>query len=74
MAADDLGEVLFEIRAFGMSARVAAVHVETNTEVVVVCPATYTEFSMRQAALRKLRTVVAKKRRDEPPKGRWHGL
>ncbi len=72
--AEDLGEVLFEIRAYGRSARVAALHVASNTEVVVVCPATYTEYSMQQAAIRKLRAIVEKKRRDEPPKGRWHGL
>lgn len=59
-ANEGLGEVLFEIRARGMSARVAAIHVATNTEVVVVCPATLHRLSMQQAALRKLRFVLQK--------------
>jgi len=64
MADDDLGTVYFEIQFFGTSARVAAIHARTNTEVQVVCPATYSEFSMHQAALRKLRYVL--KKRDKP--------
>lgn len=61
MAASQLGEVLFEIQMLGNSARVAAIHVKSNTEVVVVCPSHYTEFSMTQAALRKLRRVLETK-------------
>lgn len=57
----DGDQVLFEIRVMGASARVAAIHVRTNTEVQVVCPASYARFSMEQAAVRKLKYVLARK-------------
>lgn len=59
----DLGEVLIEITFIGSTARVAAIHVATNVEVRVVCPASYKQFSLEQAALRKLRYVL---KRDRP--------
>ncbi|MGC2854238.1 DUF6898 family protein [Novispirillum sp. DQ9] len=57
---NDLGEVLVELHTIGASTRVSAIHVATNTEVQVVCPTSYTRFSMTQAALRKLRYVLGK--------------
>lgn len=57
----DLGEVLVEFTTIGASTRVSAIHVPSNTEVQVVCPRSYTTFSMTQAALRKLRYVLGKK-------------
>ncbi|GAB3456942.1 DUF6898 family protein [Insolitispirillum peregrinum] len=56
-----LGEVLFEIKVFGASARVSALHVSSNTEVTVICPANLHKTSMQQAALRKLRFMLEKK-------------
>jgi hypothetical protein len=53
-----LGEVLIEISVVGASARVAAIHVASNTEVVAICPAKLHRVSMEQAALRKLRFVL----------------
>lgn len=58
---DDLGEVLFEIRVIGASAKVSVLHVASNTEVSIVCPATLHRVSMQQAALRKLRFVLEKR-------------
>ena len=54
-------EVLFEIVLCGNSAQVAAIHVPTNTEVRVICPATLPEKAMHQVALRKLLWVLQKK-------------
>lgn len=59
-AGENLGEVLFEIHAIGNSAKVCALHVATNTEVSVICPANLHRSSMQQAALRKLRFVLEK--------------
>lgn len=56
----DGDQVLFEIRVIGTSARVSAIHVRTNLEVQVICPANYKRFSMEQAALRKLRFMLSK--------------
>lgn len=53
-------EVLFEVFLSGSSARVAAIHVPTNTEVRVICPATLPEKAMQQLALRKLLWVLRK--------------
>jgi hypothetical protein len=63
---DIQGEVLFEFRVLGNAVRVAAIHAPTNTEVVVVCPVSYTEFSMRQAALRKLRRALERRAAGDP--------
>lgn len=57
---DDLGEVYLEFQAVGHAVRVSAIHAATGKEVQVVCPATYSQFSMQQAALRKLRYVLSK--------------
>lgn len=56
-------EVLFEICLFGHSAQVAAIHVPTNTEVRIICPATLPGEAMQQLALRKLLWVLKKKQR-----------
>jgi hypothetical protein len=53
-----LGEVLIEVSVVGASARVAAIHVASNTEVIVVCPAKMHRMYMEQAALRKLKFVL----------------
>lgn len=75
MAAEISGDVYFEIRTVGNVARVAAIHAPTNIEVVVVCPLHLTEFSMHQAALRKLRHVLEQSQKSPAPaRGRWHGL
>lgn len=55
-------QVLFEFAQNGTSVRAAAIHVRTNTEAVVVCPASYTRFSMEQAVLRKLRFILRRQR------------
>lgn len=57
---ESLGEVLFEIQVFGASARVTAIHVASNTEVMVICPANLHRSSMQQAAIRKLRYVLGR--------------
>lgn len=61
----DLSEVLFEFQFFGSSTRVSAIHVATNTEIQVVCPSHYSQFSMEQAALRKLRFVLKRKAEEK---------
>ncbi|HTN63190.1 MAG TPA: hypothetical protein VL147_16840 [Devosia sp.] len=57
------GEVLFEFVQIGPQMRVAAIHVPTGTEVIVITPAAATRTQMQQVALAKLR----KKLGDVPP-------
>ncbi len=58
---DDANEVLFEIVVMGNAVKVSAVHVATNTEVVVMGSPAMTEFTLKQNALRKLRAALARK-------------
>jgi hypothetical protein len=53
-------EVIFEIRRIGNSAKVTAVDVETGIEATVAGPAYSSDFSLEQAARRKLAYVLAK--------------
>ncbi len=57
------GEVLFEFRHLGNVVKVSAIHVDTNTEVSLVGAPTAGEHGLKQAAMRKLAYVLAK--RDE---------
>jgi hypothetical protein len=56
---DKSGEVLFEFRQLGIQTRVAAIHVASGTEVVVIAPATATPLQMQNLALAKLRRRLA---------------
>lgn len=58
-------EVIFEIRRIGAVAKATAIDVETGIEVSVTGPANAAEFSLREAARRKLVYVLAK--RGVPP-------
>ena len=62
MAEVDPGEVLFEMRRIGNSVRVSAIHVLSDTEVVLVGPAGAGTHGLKMAALRKLTYVMAQKR------------
>lgn len=42
--------------------RVAALHVDTNTEVIIAGPVTAPQAALRNTALQKLRYVLAKKK------------
>jgi hypothetical protein len=53
------GEVLFEFKQLGQQMRVAALHVATNTEVVVITPSTATPLQMQTLALAKLKAKLA---------------
>jgi hypothetical protein len=54
-------DVIFEFYRVGNSVKVSAVDTETLTEVSVVGPATASETTLRQNALRKLEFVLAKR-------------
>lgn len=60
------GEVLFEFRQVGATVRVAALHPETGTEVVVVGPAHAARADLERLALRKLERALAS--RENPDK------
>lgn len=64
MAAPSSDEVLFEIRILGNSAQVSAIHVPTNTEVKVVCPAALPAVLMQKAALRRLLWVLSRPKKS----------
>jgi hypothetical protein len=53
------GEVLFEFRQLGAQMRVAAIHSDSGTEVVVITPASATQFQMQTLALAKLKAKLA---------------
>ena len=53
------GEVLFEFRQLGAQMRVSAIDPVTNTEVVVITPATATPLQMQTLALAKLKAKLA---------------
>ena len=57
-------EVLFEIIRKGNAMQVSAVHVATNTEVSVMGPAAASPMALQEAALRKLKYVLAKKKSE----------
>jgi ABC-type Zn2+ transport system substrate-binding protein/surface adhesin len=63
----DVSEVLFEIRAVGNAVKVSAIDPITNTEVSVVGPATASPYTLKMNAVRKLKSVL-RKRRTQPPK------
>ncbi len=58
----DPSEVLFEMRRIGNSVRVSAIHVASDTEVVLVGPPGAGEHGLKMAALRKLTYVMGQKR------------
>lgn len=49
------GEILFEFVQIGQQMRVAAIHVPTGTEVIVITPVVATRTQMQHMALAKLR-------------------
>lgn len=57
------GEILFEFVQVGVQMRVAAIHVPTGIEVIVITPIVATRHQMQQVALAKLR----KKLGSAPP-------
>jgi hypothetical protein len=57
------GEILFEFVQVGVQMRVAAIHVPSGTEVIVITPAAATRAQMQQVALAKLRKRLG----DTPP-------
>ena len=62
----DLREVLFEFSAIGNTVKVCAVDPDTMTEATVLGPASAGEAALRQAALQKLRYLLAKRQNDSP--------
>lgn len=63
MSKNELGEVIFEFTQIGTIMRVTAVHVETGKEAVIQGPANYSQETLKQNALRKLRYVLEKEKR-----------
>jgi hypothetical protein len=57
----ELGEILFEFHRIGAVVRVSAIHVATETEVILVGPAAAGQHGLRQAAIRKLIYVLGKR-------------
>jgi hypothetical protein len=58
----ELREVLFEFTAIGNSVKVCAIDPVTLVEASIVGPVGTDEATLRQAAVQKLRYVLAKKR------------
>mgnify|MGYP006906420331 FL=1 len=56
-----LRQVYFEFHQIGSYVRVSAIDARTNIEVTLVGDANYSEEHLKQAAIRKLRYVIAKK-------------
>jgi len=54
------GQVLFEFTQIGGQIRVAAIHANTGTEVVVVAPLSAPKSQMQRVALAKLKRRVQK--------------
>ncbi len=52
------GEVLFEFIAIGSAVRVSAIHVPTNTEVVLMGSAAMSQYTLKVNAMRKLRAAL----------------
>lgn len=62
MKPDDvhLREVLFEFHQVGSYVRVSAIDPRTNTEITMVGDPNVGETALKQAAMRKLKYVIAK--------------
>ncbi len=54
-------EILFEFRQIGNSVKVTAIDPKTGTEVSIVGSASMTQYSLQQAAKRKLERVIGQK-------------
>jgi hypothetical protein len=54
-------DVIFEFRRIGTVVKVSAVDTLTMTEVSIMGPASATEATLRQTALRKLEFVLAQR-------------
>jgi hypothetical protein len=61
-------EVIFEFYRLGNSVKVSAVDTETMTEVSVVGPATASEATLRNNALRKLQYVLGRQGTQKKPR------
>lgn len=61
MDESNIGEVLFEFRRVGNAVKVSAIHVATETEVVLVGPAGAGDHGLKMAAIRKLIYVLGKR-------------
>ena len=61
-------EVIFEFYRLGNSVKVSAVDTESMTEVSVVGPATASEVTLRNNALRKLEYVLARRAAQKRPR------
>ena len=53
-------EILFEIKVSGLYAKVSAIDAATGVEATIVVSSRVGEAAMKQAALRKLDTLLAK--------------
>jgi hypothetical protein len=62
------GEVFFEFVQIGQQMRVAAIDVDTGTEVIVIAPVKTARSHMQQVALAKLRKKLADSQ-PTPPSG-----
>jgi len=58
------GGIIFEIRRLGAVAKATAVDVATGVEASITGPANATEFSLREAARRKLAYVLKRRGND----------
>ena len=56
------GEVIFEFHRIGNVVRVTALHVATDTEIVLVGAPSVGDYGLKLAALRKLNYVLAQRR------------
>ncbi|HLV83196.1 MAG TPA: hypothetical protein VKY62_05420 [Devosia sp.] len=65
------GEVLFEFSQVGRQMRVAAIDVDTGTEVIVITPVSATRLQMQQLALGKLRKKLSGETPPAPPAGKF---
>ncbi|TAK99007.1 MAG: hypothetical protein EPO08_17665 [Rhodospirillaceae bacterium] len=62
LSADNFGgEVLFEFVTIGTAVKVSAVHVPSNTEVVLMGPAASSPYTLKVNALRKLRAALQRR-------------
>jgi hypothetical protein len=70
-----IGEVLFEIAAYGNAVKVSAIDPATNTEVSIVGSPAMSPYTLKMNAMRKLKHVLAKdRRRAKKAPARRHGL
>ncbi|MBJ6986828.1 MULTISPECIES: hypothetical protein [unclassified Devosia] len=61
------GEVFFEFVQLGQQMRVAAIDVDSGTEVIVIAPVNTARGHMQQLALAKLRKKLAQTQPTPPP-------